>query len=517
MKAKIILNVKSLRIPREMPSKFMITWKCDPFQGQTRNFCINGPLKQLDESFQIDTSMTTEDSIEFVIHAKSLREEVLKIGNSKIKIPQNKEFEKYIDDVVKIESGTGVFDINISFEFKQNDKIVFDKDDSLLLKKISNVTQYCELIKNLPVELDVKKAKTFYYSEELIPKYISSLKYCDDEDEAKNELNTALPFLESKACKAYNLSMITREICMMLMSSEPKFVTNDLEIIYEHSRLKEVSDKVPLMFLYTVKFIDSYIEKNLPIKEIESTLIQIFTLFVTVSLGEKATNDWLFYLLSTILHIKKYLNYKYPTELPYIIGVLSIPLNSNIVQILEFTKNEIIKRLKSINGIKTLFRQKENLFLMNSISHEVWNLIKEFLCDVIDYLLAKKIVFDETIPFPIFDEYMNGLPQGGKWNLLNGISYIVENAKNIYSKKIKISQLPKSLTGTWLKLIFKKLSIFNKNKYIYKSKNINSLSDPSIIDPEMPDSEEWVHSHNFIDLFSLPPNIPDLKIFKIQK
>ena len=493
-----VIKIDSIRLPRFLPSVLYITWRVDTLTGQ------------IGDDFEIPIPNTLD--VTFSLQAKTPLGALFRIGESTLKIPDSigdmkEHYESFI-----IPSETGDFIISISFRLKNLDNSMeYDPQLCIWLQWQSTLSSYGELVDHIPYSVSISKAKSTFYSDNGILKQLCGIGSEEPNYETIQALNGLLPVLQTKIVKAKFEADILKGSSSLIMRETPLFLLENLNVIDGNEARDEESSKISLFGLYLIHVLDDFQSGKHSIEgiDIESVILGMADFITEIDSNKSATDQWRVYMISSSLLFLKFISVKYSDKFFATQTILEQGIRNAIIIYIERYKPEISQTCHNPNRIKTLLNLKRNFFKSFNVPDVVFAEISKYFYSMIDYYAAKKIINDNQAILSKninVKQYKELIPDYD-WPLLNGLLSIVENINDIYTGKIKLTDItPNVLAGKYLKNILYAFSSLEGSKMTIRK--IDNLMKNQNQEPAVKNIDEWAHeSLRFIDKFDLPPNI----------
>lgn len=505
-----VIKIESIRLPRFLPSVLYITWRVDTLTGQTKMIQANSPLKQIEDNFEIPIPNTLD--VNFSLQAKTPLGVLFRIGESTLKIPETIGDMKEHYESFTIPSETGDFIISISFRLKDIDKSMeYDPQFSILLQGQSTLSSYGELVDHIPYSIGMFKAKSTFYSDDGILAQLCGIGSKEPNYDTIQTLSSLLPVLQAKIAKSKFEADIMKLSSALIMRETPLFLLEDLKIIDGNEARDEESSKLPLYGIFLCSVLDNFQSGKNFVEgiDIESIILGMADFITEIDSNKSATDQWRVYMISSSLLLMKFISEKYSEKFLATQTILEQGIRNAIIIYIERYKAEISQSCHNPNRLKTLLSFKRNFFRAFNVPDVVFSEIATYFYSMIDYFSVKKAIYDDKsiLSKSINTTQYKELMPDYDWPLMNGLQYIVNNINDIYTGKIKLTEItPNILAGVYLKDILREFSTQEGSKMTLRK--IDNLMKNQNQEPAVKNIDEWAHeSLRFIDKFALPANL----------
>ena len=475
-------KIKTIRIPRFLPSFVFVSYRGDAVQGQTKMIKANQPLKKIDESFEIAYTRGVTKDVTFAVNAKSVLGTVFRFGEEKVKIPDivydQKEHDVYFD----VTAEAGKFEVDVSFQIVERDwSKALDPSLGQLLAAPSTIARYVELVSTINPAIDIKDAVSKYYSDSGIPFQATGLAQSRTDVSTVQELRQVLPILLEKTERSHYIADFTRTATLLLIERPTDFITTRGVVTLDD--VKSCQEKhVTLVAAYVINRIERFmtgVDKKDGV-DLEKPLLDVLS--VITEMTRNLNDDILLMCLSaTTFFILEFLTQKYPNEFPECQVVLGWGFRSMLIKIIGVITARVSMNL-SPSRLKTELRSKHGWFQAFGFPPEVWETVKQYLCSKLDLLVGEQWKSNESNkPLPV-DDYKSQIPDYN-WPLITEAQYIYDHAQELLKSKSKRENLSPQMKGSWLGCILRKKEV--PEKLIQKLvKNWN-------IEPTVANIDEW--------------------------
>ena len=501
-------RIKTLRIPRFLPSFVFVSYRGDTCQGQTKMIKANQPLKRIEESFEIEYTKGITKDITFAVNAKSPLGTVFRFGEEKVRIPEIVYDKKEHDVFFDVTAEAGKFEVDVSFQMVERDwSKALDPSLGQLLAAPSTITRYVELVSTIGPTIDIKEAVTKFYSDSGIPSQSAGLAKSRTDVATVQELRQILPVLLEKTEKAQYISDFTRTASLLLIERPSDFISASGVLTLDD--VKECKEShVTVVAAYIMRRIEGFMngsDKKEGV-DLEEPLLHLLSIITDMS---RNLNDdiLLMCLTATTFFVCEFLRQKYPTDFPQCQQTLGWGFRSMVIKIIGVVTTKASMNL-SASRLKTELRSKEGWFKAFDFPPEVWATIKQYIYKKLDLLVGEQWKANESSgPLPV-DDYKKQMPDYN-WPLITEAQEIYDMVPEIVKSKSKLARLSAPMKGSWLGSILRKREV--------PEKVINKLVKNWSIEPTVENIDEWAMENlNFAGKW-VAPSIPDCPLFAPTK
>ena len=495
MKNAVICKVKTLTIPRIIPSKLYVAWKFNDSKGTSQAYQVQNPTLDLDFEIQLVWDSKKKNQLELALCAEDNFHNKFRLGTDILEIPikeisENSKDSKTPSHLTLIKTGAGEF--TLYSIFKQGTFSIPSVESENLSKInffISPLEQYHEFVTSLKPFPDTEHPATVLWGDNGLLDMLKdfqkkNLTIDDVRFIAENE-----NILPQKLENTSHLAETFTTAAGLLMTRDPLYITPSGKI--GTAQVLVTEKRYPYVAIYILDFLkkhntDSEVSKN------EQILDPLITLICNIICFHETDEQLLLFLLATISVISQYLLLHYNEHYASLIALIQTAKQSGLINYLEFLSsrlNPIVHEQQFI--ISFLTSVKEDIYL-NSLGEIFTNEIITPLLEIVDYSVVNKWIFDSESDTLEMQELKDAYPNYN-WPFISSLQIILENPQKIIQKKKFPPQVCSAMRSNFG--IYSLIRLANCGKIKASEKEINAVSHDKV-NVERPDVDNWCFEHN---------------------
>lgn len=511
--AHIECTIKSIQIPRFLPSLLFVVWRGNSFKGQTKLYRANAPQKIIEESFRFIAHRNNPIELFFSVNAKSPSGSIFRFGENKMTIDNSIFDFKPIDTTFTIATESGDLIVNISMKRIQIDQFIEDKSLSVLLQGPSSITKYQDDIHKISTSIEMSLAKDYWGIDTGIPKVIQDLATNKKEFIVIEGLENLLPVLEDKTLISKKTASLIQNSAKIIFNKAPLFITEEGNILSGNDAKEYKNPKFPLLGVFLLKSVQDIEQNPIPNYNINDPILTVGTILTGIADSLHISDDLLFYIMQSSLFFAQGVSTQFPDKYVCADTIFTNVAKKAIMTHLENLISNTSQYIEQPRRILNIIKSSRQLMTIYGIQESIWNEIEKFLLPTLDFLVAKSWLLSEKIEPVSSSTFLSMFPQYD-WQYLIAFEKIYENSEKIIKEGKDICHqlhIPRELRGVWLKQAL--LKRVKAKQIKFNSKDVEKHITDNI-QPSMYDISEFVqHNPNIVGRINIPqtiPNIPDI-------
>lgn len=485
-------TIKSLEIPVTLPSCVFIIWHGKDFDGCSNLFHTKKGVAQIDKTFKIHASRVKNEFSTIQLKTKSIRGAINHLGEIVSAVPTNIFDGETNDCVFEIPTEIGVFKINIGFDILPEKDIT---QPSLDIRDPPNVSFYSSLIKKLKPTVFPPDKPSNFWGDDGFHSQIESLVNCRATESAVGELESLNSQLHNIAKDVDFYSNFIQRTVVMLTEA-PQYVNLKGEIVTLTDRKDQFknSQVYPVLAISICNSIQQYMKVKTDITYLEMPLIDICGLMAYLISDPLTDYFGLIHIIATTCFVSSFLFKNYRNEMVTIYNAFKVVEKDALHFILKKFNDTIQQKCMLASRIKMTITKNENLFDNNQIPRQIWEQMKSYIYNEIDYYVSISWI-SGTIDINFdFQKYKQNFPDA-EFPYITSIAKVCENPTKYLQNKNSIKEL--RIRGDWL---YQTLSKVNEEeeKKLTEQQLLRLVKDPE--EPTfLTDIEYFVQNNKIFD------------------
>lgn len=489
---KIKATIKSLEIPINSPSCVFIIWHSEDLNGSSQLFHMVKGTVQIDKSFTIHASRVQSEFATFQLKTKSIRGAINHLGEINTKVPTDVFDGAKNDNISEISTEIGVFKIHFTFDVLPEEDIT---QPSLDIRDPPNVSQYSSLLKRLkPTIFSPEKPSNFWGSEGFFSQ-IKSLVNCRATESSIGELEILNHHIHNIAKDIDFYSTFIQKIVVMLMDT-PQYISIKNEIVVLNDRKnQDHKDQIfPILAICICNSVQQYTKVKSDFTYLEMPLVDICGLMAYQIADPSTDYPVLIHIIAATCFVSSYISKNYKNRMITIVNAFKVVEKDALHYLLKKFNETIQQKCMLPSRIKMIITKNENLFNNAQIPSRIWEQLKTYIYNAIDYYVATSWIAGSIEINFNFQKYTQNFPNVD-FPYMTSISKVVSDPARYLQNKNAIKEL--NLKGDWL---FQTLSKVNEEeeKKITEQQLLKLVKDPEV-PTFMTDIEYFIQNNRIFD------------------
>ena len=516
MKKTILCKIKSITIPRIIPSKLFISWKFNNDSGKSDLYVADSAAIDVDFEIQLNWDQRKKNLLELALCACNKAQNKFRLGTDLFDIPLD-EIEKHKKGVPPpshtsiIDTEAGQFTIYSTFKLdnfnlpKSHEKRKITKAASFLMSPLEKFKELTTSLKPVP---DSMNPPSYLWGDDGLIDLLQSFEFLQTTQEDIRFIKETESILPDKLKNTQVYAAILSKATSLMTSRDPIYITVDGKT--GTAQQLEHNKRFSYLSVYICKFISDHLaDEN--IFTLTEILQILFTQISSIICYPDVNHQQVFYLLTTVLFINQYLIIKSPQILNdiSIYPILQTSIKSAMIQFLENLSKAFLNISKDERQILNFLSSLKEDFDLNNIGPSFTIPFMGFFLNYIDYTIVNQWIFDDGLESFTMSTLISQYSESS-WKFCKSLQIIITESQKIISKKKfpdTICQGLKSSLG-----VYALQKLYNLGKIKAKEKDFasfKSIDNVSIENPYKIDA--WcIENSIFASDQDFPKNLPNI-------
>ncbi|EAX94965.1 hypothetical protein TVAG_205630 [Trichomonas vaginalis G3] len=445
-------RITSIILPRVIPSRIFISWRCGRVLGKTAPFPANDQMISVKESFIVPKQIGEDVSVILAVHAIDKKGNSIKFSDAKIDIPESIYTKKSVFLQGICTSSIGEFVVETELVAKNNNFPTppYEAEEY--------ASSYIEIVNSIESTIDDDTVPERYIKADELLNTFSELPADSVSDAQIQRITDSFDKLEKCNTKLNGRYDLIVQTILGMMEKDYLFVLPNGQVKSYGSFHNSQELRYPyigLILCNTLKKLSSpSIGFNL--EEIDHFMIEICSLFAGLIANDEQHDRGLLYIVTNICFLVQYIRTNLQLNLPNFELMILITYKQIIARILEIDVQQINKFINNPKKFITWYKDHTSMCNDLGVPKNILNMnIHSYLIKHMDFSIMKWWLSQPTVGTADYQALVSSVP--GQWPYLTSLMFIVSNAEKLVKKKVTKDQIYAPCRGSIFISILRKL------------------------------------------------------------